>query len=160
MSIVEHKLSQANKSLCFLFSLLTQRKKKRDSNPGGERRLNCCDTAAAQNLPRRRWQCGVKRSFHIVALYIKSQAAPRGRGAFVFKIMSMVYDKNVNSLEIIAFELDQGSSNLKSYLHPFIWHSQERASRIVVTLLRFHFERKSWRKETWSPLSTWLQYQG
>lgn len=38
----------------------------------------------------------------------------RERGAFVFKIMSMVYDKNVNSLEIIAFELDRGNSNLKS----------------------------------------------
>lgn len=38
----------------------------------------------------------------------------RERGAFVFKIMSAVYDENVNSLEIIAFELDQGNSNLKS----------------------------------------------
>lgn len=89
-------------------------KKKKISPPRGERRLNCCDTAVARNLPRRQWQCSVKRSFHIVALYIKSHAAVRESGAFVFKIMSLVYDKNVNSLEIIAFELDQGNSNLES----------------------------------------------
>lgn len=96
-----------------LFCISRQRDKKR-SPPRGEKRLNCCDTALAQNLPRRQWQCCVKRSFHIVTPYIKSDAAVRESGAIVFKIMSMVYDKHVNSLEIIAFELDQGNFNLKS----------------------------------------------
>lgn len=82
------------------------KKKKKILPPRGERRLNCRDTTLPQSPPRRQRRCGVKRSFHIVRLYIKSQAAERKRGAFVLKIMSMVYDKSVNSSEIITSELN------------------------------------------------------
>lgn len=49
----------------FVLHLQIKRSKK-ISPPRGEKRLNCCDTAVAQYLPRWQQQCSVKRSFHIV----------------------------------------------------------------------------------------------
>lgn len=56
---------------------------KKNCPPRGERRLNCRDTTLPQSPPRQQRRCGVKRSFHIVRLYIKSRAAEREREAFV-----------------------------------------------------------------------------
>lgn len=133
-----------------LFCIRKQSVERKIFPPRGEGRLNCRDTRLAQNPPRRQRRCGVKRSFHIVGLYIKSHAAEWERGVFVWEIMSIVYDKSVNSLEIIASELSQGDCN-PSRGCVFSFGTPKRGGRSVLTPLNLYFEKQIWWFSTSTP---------
>lgn len=78
VSVQHSARSESYQPICFASP---DKETKKKSPQRGEKRLNCCDTVLAQNLPRRQWQCSVRRLFHIVALYIESHAAVRWEGA-------------------------------------------------------------------------------
>lgn len=116
-----------------LFCISRQSDKKKISPPRGERRLNCCDTALAQNLPRRQWRRKCEKGDAIPRRPdIKSCAAVGGWGwgerrVCSQKIMSKVYDEHVNSSEIIAFEPGEGNSHfLKPRLRPLARRARGR----------------------------------
>lgn len=56
----------------------------------------------------------------------------------------MVYDNSVNSLEIIASELNQGDCNL-SRSPVFSFPSPKRGGRSVLSLLNRYFDEQTWR---------------
>lgn len=117
---------------------------KKISPPRGKGRLNCRDTTLAQKSSQ---MATVMRCEKIVSYcrtaYQITCCREGERGGFFQKIMSMVYDKSVNSSEIIASELNQGDCNL-SHSSIFLFGSPRREGRSVLTLLNLYFEEQIW----------------